>query len=485
MLKKLRFKFIALTMVTVTLVMGVSFATICVIEQQRANTNLEAALEQVVNRAGDFLVESQTAKDALVQPDQAAAEDTGTPNVAGAENGANTGSGASGVGSGSGSGSTDAAAAAAGSESLGAIAPDAPNSAGGPQIGGPDRDKNSQYPIATYLISEDGTLNELEQTTTAFISGDTLAVAAVAVSGADDGYGTLNDSGLHYLKRSVNGYALVAFADSSSTNAWQSLALTLGLVGAATISVFFVLVWFFSKWALKPVVASWEAQKQFVADASHELKTPLTVVLANTSILLSHPSESIASQSKWLESTQVEAQHMQSLVSEMLTLAQVETPAAQQFETVDLSDLANEQLLQFESVAFEQGFALESQIDDSIKVWGSTDRLRKLTGTLIENASKYVNDGGTVRATLARSGKNALLSVSNTGSFIAPEDIEHVFDRFYRTDKARTSEAGGFGLGLAIAQEIAQSHKGSIVVKSSPEAGTTFTVTLPLQSAKQ
>ena len=175
---------------------------------------------------------------------------------------------------------------------------------------------------------------------------------------------------------------------------------------------------------------------------------------------------------------------MEGLVGEMLTLAQVEARVDAPFEPVDLSDMVAGTTLQFESVAFEQNFKLESNIHEGITVQGDPERLRKLVDTLIENASKYVNEGGTVSVTLARENKNASLRVSNTGSYIQPDDLKRVFDRFYRTDKARAGDTGGFGLGLAIAREIARSHKGDIVAESSKESGTTFVATIPLAQTK-
>lgn len=282
----------------------------------------------------------------------------------------------------------------------------------------------------------------------------------------------------------MSGVTLIAFADASNVDGWKLLVLTLARVGGLTVIVFFLLSLVFSKWALKPVEEAWEAQEQFVTDASHELKTPLTVILANVAILQAHPERTIASESKWLESTQNEAERMEGLVGEMLTLVQVEARVDAPFEPVDLSDMVAGTTLQFESVAFEQNFKLESNIHEGITVQGDPERLRKLVDTLIENASKYVNEGGTVSVTLARENKNASLRVSNTGSYIHPDDLKRVFDRFYRTDKARTGDTGGFGLGLAIAREIARSHKGDIAAESSKESGTTFVATIPLAQTK-
>ena len=278
----------------------------------------------------------------------------------------------------------------------------------------------------------------------------------------------------------------MAFADTSLTDNWKSLALTLAVAALATLAVFFVLSLLLSKWVLRPVQEAWDSQRQFVADASHDLKTPLTVILANTSILLKHPERSIASESQWIESTQIEANHMQGLVNEMLELAQVEAGSSAGLgathEKLDLSDLAEGATLLFDSMALEQGCAFDTDVEAGIAVSGDEKQLHKMVSTLLENAFKYVDAGGTVTVRLAKSGRNAQLTVRNTGSVISEADLPHIFDRFYRTDKARTSGAGGFGLGLAIAREIARAHGGDITCTSSEAEGTAFAVTLPLAS---
>ena len=172
---------------------------------------------------------------------------------------------------------------------------------------------------------------------------------------------------------------------------------------------------------------------------------------------------------------------MQGLVNEMLELAQVESRSSIQHEQLDYSDLVDGLVLQFESVAFERGCTLESDIAENLRVNGDSQRLRKMVSTLIENALKYVDDGGEVTVSLSSAGGVSTLAIRNTGSTIASEDLPHIFDRFYRTDKARTSGTGGYGLGLAIAREIAREHEGDITCTSSPSTGTTFTVTLPIE----
>ena len=466
MLKKLRIKFIAMLMVSVTLVLTIAFTAICAAEYQRSNANLAAALEQVVNQAGEAMINAKSAyndkraSESIDKPDNSQG---GSSESAKTNDDSNT------------SPQDDTAAGDEDDQT-------AENTARreNPQIGGPNRDRESQYPVAVYIFGGDGQFICIDESTTASIDDSVLDTARNSLLTAADGYGTAAGTGLHYFKRDVAGTVIVAFADAANTEGWKSLAITLGLVGVATLAAFFLLSLAFSKWALRPVEQTWNSQRQFVTDASHELKTPLTVILANTSILLSHPERTIASESKWLESTQTEAKRMEGLVSEMLTLAQVESKPTLAKERVNFSDIVAGQALQFESVAFETGFQLNENITENLFVMGDEEHLTKLASTLIENASKYVNPAGSVSVMLSQSGKNAQFEVSNTGQIIAADDLPHIFDRFYRTDKARSSDAGGFGLGLAIARETARTHGGDIVAKSDEHTGTTFTVTLPL-----
>ncbi len=448
MLKKLRVKFIAVTMSMVAAVLVVSFATICITEYQRSLSAIELALTETIEYNSELAANAALEDQLAAQEQIASPEEQSTAQSHGMRDGRPP------------HGSS--------------------NYSGGFEIGGYDN-RGPRFPIALFSIDDQGTLTPVADATTAYLSDDVLNQVTPVVSAASDGLGYDAATGLHFVKTLSRGTTYVAFADDSNTSSWQSLAVTLALVGLGTLVIFFVIVLFLSKWALKPVDEAWKAQRQFVTDASHELKTPLTVILANTSILLKHPERSIASQSKWLESTQVEAQNMEGLVSEMLTLAQVESRPTSHPEPIDLTDLVNAQVLQFESVAFEQGFELESDIADNVVVLGDRERIRKLVSTLIENASKYVNRDGRVSVTLEIRGKNACYTVFNTGSEISEEDLPHVFDRFYRADKARTNGVGGFGLGLAIAREIARDHHGDIVAKSEKNVGTTFEATVALR----
>ena len=498
MLKKLRIKFIALNMATVAVVLTVVFTTICVANHRQSVATVDGALNQAIAQASEHQ-SRQMGKDAFGegQPDgeQPAPADggAGDPAVSGDQ-----GASAQVAGQVAGFAEADAAVdredaapeALAGSANQELAVVDASSDvAAPPTIGGRERSGGQVIPVALFSMSSDGDMTALGRYNTASINQDVLEQAGEQLASADEGFGSLSDLGLFYVKRQAGGVMYLAFADMGSASGWRALAATLAVVEVAALAVFLVISLFFSRWALRPVARAWTQQRRFVADASHDLKTPLTVILANTSIALEHPERSVASQSQWLESTQHEAEAMQGLVGDLLTLAKMdeEEAAAQSgaarpaFEEVDLSDVIEGEVLQFESVAFERGVRLESQVEPGIELRGNEQRLRRLAGTLIDNACKYVDDGGAVDVALSRSGKQARLAVRNTGAPISPEDLPHVFDRFYRADKARTGGAGGHGLGLAIARAIAEEHGGALTASSTQAEGTAFTATLPLK----
>ncbi len=460
MLKKLRIKFIALNMATVAVVLAVIFSAICVINYQQSVASVHEAMSNAIaftesknhpmtdgDTQGQEGARGQDAGD----PGQGQEQDAGDPDE----------------------------------RADGDWKDDGARHGTPPQIGGGPAGSGPHIPVAVYRILKSGSYALAGSAASASIADDVLEKAISQLANAPDGSGELADLGLFYEKRtSDTGIARVAFADVSSANGWQTLALTLAGVGVVALAIFFVISVFFSRWALRPVKRAWEQQRQFVADASHELKTPLTVILANTSILMSHPERTIASQSQWVESTQAEGERMQGLVADLLLLARLDAEEtdivkSKPKERINLSNLVEGELLQFESVAFERAIELKSNVDEGIAVQGSIERLRRLVTTLLDNACKYAGDNGKVRVELHVQDGGARFAVHNTGSLIPAEDLQHVFDRFYRADKARTSGAGGFGLGLSIAKEVAEEHGGTITAKSSDEEGTTFTATLP------
>ncbi len=294
--------------------------------------------------------------------------------------------------------------------------------------------------------------------------------------------GTLQEYKLRYLVMDGQDHmeGTVAFLDvSRQMDDFKSLVLTLIIVGVIGELAFLVISIFLARFTIKPVKTAWEQQRQFVADASHELKTPLTVVLANTGILLSHKEDKIALQEKWIYYIKDEAERMKKLVEDMLFLAKSDT-AKMPLEKYDVnfSDLVFNSLLAFESVAFEQKIRLKQEIAQDVFLCGNEAQLRQLITILLDNACKYTPADGQVSVTLLKKQDKVSFSVKNTGSFIPKEEQGKIFGRFYRVDESRVRKEGGYGLGLSIAKSIAEAHKGKLSVVSSEQEGTIFTAQL-------
>lgn len=294
--------------------------------------------------------------------------------------------------------------------------------------------------------------------------------------------GIIYDEELRFLKNKTDNGLKIAFIDrSEEIDTLSSLFSTSLLVGVVSLSAFFVISIFLSKWAIKPAEESFNRQKQFIADASHELKTPLTVILANTEVLLSHKDDVISDQIKWIEYIKLESERMRGLVNDLLFLAKLDYKEnITSFEQINLSEVMLSVILPFESLVFEKHKNLESNIQADILFTGNEKQLKQLGVILIDNAIKYCNDNGIIKINLTKVQNKINLSVNNSGVTISKEDQNNIFERFYRVDKSRVRENGGYGLGLSIAKEIVELHKGQISVTSDENDGTTFKITFPL-----
>lgn len=269
---------------------------------------------------------------------------------------------------------------------------------------------------------------------------------------------------------------LVFAGTSGEERTMEALIRTCLLAGCAAFLGFLALSVVLSRWAVRPVERAWEQQRQFVADASHELKTPLTVILTNAELLRTGPAEEA---DRFSENILTMARQMRSLVESLLELARVEAaPAGEDMEAVDLSALVRDALLPFEPAFFERGLTLRSEIEDLIRVRGIPAQLRQALEILLDNAQKYAAPGGVITAALRRTGRHCLLCVSNPGAPLSAQEREDIFKRFYRADPAR-SRSGGYGLGLAIARRIAAHHSGKIWAESGGGVNT-FLISLPL-----
>lgn len=355
------------------------------------------------------------------------------------------------------------------------------------EIGKPDNPDNGTPQrnndlLAGFVVTlgDDGSVSEIS-TSSVTVSDETAATLTEQVMSTDADSGMIRSYSLRYLRVVEDGVTRIAFLDASNDiTAMSELIVKSLLIGALALLAFFFASLFLSNLALKPVEAAWNRQKQFVADASHELKTPLTVILANQKILLSHASHTVAAERQWIENTQSEGSRMKGLIEDLLFLAKTDDSKSKDtLNEVSLSDIAQGTLLSFASLAFEAGVTLDDDIQPDVRLIGNEPQLRRLCGILLDNAVKYADAKGSVRIQLHTDGANARLSVQNSGTPIPESELPHLFERFYRVDRARS--AGGYGLGLSIADSIVRSHGGRISVTSTAAAGTAFTVTLPLR----
>ena len=342
----------------------------------------------------------------------------------------------------------------------------------------PDIHENEPMQISSYVIVELDDEGNITDTTESNVSIDTDDLEACVRLARDSSSisGQLSDYGLIYVKRDFLNEHKIVFASNSTvySSLRNTVFICIGLFFGSMVLIFLISLWL-SGLAVKPVKKAWEQQKQFVADASHELKTPLTVILANNNIMMSHPQSRVADESKWLESTEEEAQHMKQLIDQMLFLAKSDAGNTQvQLSEVNLSEIVEGSALNFEPVAFEREVLIDTDIKPDITIQGNKLQLNQLAHILIDNAVKYASDGSTVTISLQKRNESIEFSVNNQGSVISKEDMEHIFDRFYRAEKSRTTK--GYGLGLAIAQRIAENMNGKISVQSNQNDGTTFTV---------
>lgn len=279
---------------------------------------------------------------------------------------------------------------------------------------------------------------------------------------------------LYLVSHSPMGYTLVVFMDNTIVQERMVSLLrnTLIFGGAAMVALFF-LARVLAKWIVRPLEESYQKQKQFISDAGHELKTPISVVSANAELL----SREVG-QNQWLTNIQYENQRMGTLVLQLLELARTENVAVQ-LEQVDMSHLVAGEALPFETVAFEKGLSISTAIEPKLTVLGNSAQLKQLVSILVDNAIDHCQPGGDVSVELCSEHNSVRLQVSNTGDAIPEEQRQQLFERFYRADDARTDD-GHFGLGLAIAKAVVDAHKGKISVDCR-DGRVIFTASVPQQ----
>lgn len=328
--------------------------------------------------------------------------------------------------------------------------------------------------IFSVLYDSSGQVSEISTNNNPDLSEDSLLALADTVLKNPKDKGQI--SGYLYLYAPSTEGISIYFLDygperEMSMQLWR-ICLWVGLAGMLII---LIPVIFLSRWIAKPVQLSFDRQKQFIANASHELKTPLTIITTNAEVLVDTLPDN-----KWLNYILEQSGRMKILINSLLDLARLDSGNEKSaFQRFDLSKTVRKTALSFESLAYEQEKKYFQDIADGLSFCGNEENIKQLVTILLDNAFKYSDANGSITISLTQAAEKKQLLVHNTGKGIDIKDQKHIFERFYRIDNSRSRQSGGYGLGLSIGESIVEKHNGHISVKSDGKSYTEFLVLLP------
>lgn len=335
----------------------------------------------------------------------------------------------------------------------------------------------------TFTIITDSNWNIEDSDSFFDMDNDFLESAKEAVlnQNSDLGKFALEENEWAYLITAVQSGNKITFLDITSQQAMlRKLIYTFLFASLIMLVLIYIISRVLTNRSIRPIKEAFNKQKQFIADASHELKTPLAVIKTNVDVLTSNSDETVSSQSKWIHYIQSEIDRMNKLVYDLLYLAKVDDSEVKLiFSEFDLSNTIESVLLTMEANFYEKNLKLDYTIEPNIKIYGNKEQIIQVMMILLDNAVKYTSENGNIKLTLNKNNQTARIVVTNTGEGISNEHIDKIFDRFYRTDSSRTRKSGGYGLGLSIAKAIISGHQGKISAESILGKSTAFKVTLP------
>lgn len=448
MFKKLRNRFLIVNLVSISIMMLVAFATIYTITYQ----NVQRETNMELYKVSDFY---HSPYNSSKMP--------------------------RGEGQGSGSGGSTGSGSSSGSDSF-------PSDAMGGDNGGPGGDPNSPPARSVSFMIKTDVQWKITDTHSRFDMEDTFYTAAlqkvdqdkVGDSGRQTGQFALDGTDWAYVvDPSGDGHMIVFIDVTAQQGILTNLIYTFAVVGLVMLIVIYFLSRYFANRSIAPVREAFEKQKQFIGDASHELKTPLAIINTNADVLLANQEDTIANQAKWLHYIKSETERMTGLTNDLLYLTQMDDSRSTMIHAkFNMSDAVESIILPMEAVIFEKNISLDYNIEPNLTVYGNSEQIKQVILILLDNAVKYSGPKGAVNVTLQKQNNDVVLAVSNTGEGIAPEHLDRIFDRFYRTDSSRARKHGGHGLGLAIARSIVDQHKGELYARSVVGEGATFYVRL-------
>ncbi|MBQ7296394.1 MAG: HAMP domain-containing histidine kinase [Clostridia bacterium] len=338
---------------------------------------------------------------------------------------------------------------------------------------------NIETPYSTrYFVVEmmDNVVTKISTENAEDVDDKTAFNYASQIYNSEPGYGMV-DFYRYYYTENPGGKSMMVFIDMTRDIAQVAALATISVfVNIITITVLVLLVYWLSKKAMKPVADSMEKQKQFITDASHELKTPLAIISANAEVL-----EMCDGENEWLTSIKNQTTRMNHLVKKLVELTKLnEVQDDESRNTFNISEALLETAANFETSAAVANKNFSYSAPDNLYYYGNEAEIRQLITILCDNAIKYTDECGHIKLSLYKSGKSVIIESFNTCEYVDPDKVSRLFDRFYRGDasRARDEKVGGYGIGLSIAQAIVQRHKGKIKVFTTGTTGITFKITL-------
>lgn len=324
------------------------------------------------------------------------------------------------------------------------------------------------------FFSADG--NVISVNTGKIAAVDSTAAVEYARAVVDDGdeRGFVED--YRYTVYTVGDETHVIFLDyGREMSSFRTFLFTSAGVSTAGLLAVMMLLIFLSGRIVKPFMENYEKQKQFITDAGHELKTPLTIIDADAEVL-----EMDIGENEWLGDIRIQTKRLARLTNSLIQLSRMEEQPRTEKIEFPLSDVVEETAETFQSLAKTQNKNLSSRIEPMLSMRGDENAIRQLITILLDNAVKYSDDGGRIELTLEKKKNSIQLSVFNTAEYISRDDLPNLFDRFYRADQSRNSKTGGYGLGLSIAAAVAAAHKGKIQASTQDGKSLLIVVSFPV-----
>ena len=433
MIKQLRKRFILVMMLSLVIVFALLIAAINIVYSYNERKSIDARLEMIYNNGGSFPDGKQMRDGAQAEgePRPKDSLDAGEPSNAAAPG-------------------EDEHSGTLGS----AITPD------------------TRFETSFFFVSvnADGSIADINHNYTASVTEDQIRQYATQILSGDDEYGAIGTFRYRVYGNPDGTYSIVAINCYQQIRQGRLLLLGSLSVGAAAVLLVYILVLLMSRRVTRPVEESVRKQRQFITNAGHELKTPITIISANLDVLQMQNTEN-----KWLDSIRNQTRRLSALVKNLLELAKLQESGDSEIRAdFNLSETVDEVTQSFQVYSETTGQTLDASIQSGIQMKGVREDFYKLVSILLDNAFKYSNNAAPIRLRLAKQRK-ITLSVYNTCDNISPKEVSHLFERFYRADESRSRETGGSGIGLSMAQAITEKYKGKISAVSEEGKSSTFT----------